>query len=74
MCEREREREGKREDRERDCGSNYELCVDGVDADLKEGVTDFGLRALASSGCGAQLTSLSLGGELLFVLMFLEEV
>ena len=32
-------------------------------ADLKEGVTDDGLRALASVGCGKQLTSLTLGGE-----------
>ena len=40
-----------------------ELCVDGVDADLKEGVTDFGLQALASVRCGAQLTSLTLSGE-----------
>ena len=39
------------------------LCVDGVDTDLKEGVTDSGLQALASAGCGAQLTSLTLSGE-----------
>ena len=32
-------------------------------ADLKEGVTDEGLRALASAGCGKKLTSLSLEGE-----------
>ena len=29
-------------------------------ADLKEGVTDSGLRALASAGCGEKLTSLTL--------------
>ena len=39
------------------------LCVDGVDADLKEGVTDSGLCTLASAGCGAQLTSLTLSSE-----------
>ena len=43
--------------------------MDGVDAGLREGVTDSGLQALASAGCGAQLTSLTLDGELLFVLM-----
>ena len=37
--------------------------MDGVDADLRKGVTDSGLQALASAGCGAQLTSLTLGGE-----------
>ena len=36
------------------------LCVNGVDAGLQEGVTDCGLRALASAGCGARLTSLTL--------------
>ena len=30
---------------------------------LKEGMTDDGLRALASVGCGKGLTSLSLGSE-----------
>ena len=39
-----------------------EVCVDGVDAALW-GVTDSGLQALASAGCGAQLTSLTLEGE-----------
>ena len=32
-------------------------------ADLKEGVTDEGLRSLASADCGAMLMSLSLVGE-----------
>ena len=45
--------------------------MDGADADLKEGVTDSGLRALAAAGCGIQLTSLSLDGELLSVPNFL---
>ena len=39
------------------------VCVDGIDADLKEGVTDSGLEALASSGCGTLLTSLTLQCE-----------
>ena len=30
---------------------------------LKNGVTDAGLSALAAAGCGAQLTSLTLRGE-----------
>ena len=34
-----------------------------VDAGLKKGVTDCGLSALASAGCGAQLTSLNLECE-----------
>ena len=34
-----------------------------MDAGLKEGVTDSGFQALASAGCGAQLTSLTLWGE-----------
>ena len=37
--------------------------MDGVDAGLEKGVTDSGLEALASAGCGVQLTSLSLQGE-----------
>ena len=37
--------------------------VNMVDAGLKKGVTDTGLRALASAGCGAQLTSLFLECE-----------
>ena len=32
-------------------------------ADLEEGVTDSGLRALASAGCGENLTSLTLFSE-----------
>ena len=40
-----------------------ELCENGLDADLKYGVTDSGLQALASAGCGTQLTSLTLRGE-----------
>ena len=32
-------------------------------AGLKEGVTDEGLRALASAGCGEKLTSLALWSE-----------
>ena len=32
-------------------------------ADLEAGVTDSGLRALASAGCGGKLTSLNLWGE-----------
>ena len=39
-----------------------DFCLDVVNADLREGVTDSGLRALASSGCGARLTSLILKG------------
>lgn len=34
-----------------------------MSADLKEGVTDLGLHALVSAGCGAGLTSLKLSGE-----------
>ena len=37
--------------------------MDGVDAGLEEGVTDSGLQALVSAGCGAQLTSLTLKSE-----------
>ena len=37
---------------------------------LEEGVTDEGLRALASAGCGEKLTSLILWGECSFVLVF----
>ena len=37
--------------------------MDGVDAGLLWGVTDSGLQALASAGCGAQLTSLTLSCE-----------
>ena len=42
------------------------LCepwLGSVEAGLKEGVTDSGLRALVSAGCGVQLTSLTLRGE-----------
>ena len=38
-------------------------------ADLKEGVTDEGLRALASAGCGEKLTLLSLRSECCFLLV-----
>ena len=38
-------------------------------AGLEEGVTDEGLRALASAGCGKKLTSLSLVGECCCVLV-----
>ena len=38
-------------------------------AALGEGVTDEGLRALASAGCGKKLTSLSLVGECCCVLV-----
>ena len=34
-----------------------------LDAGLEDGVTDAGLSALASAGCGALLTSLTLSGE-----------
>ena len=34
---------------------------------MKRGVTDDGLRALASAGCGEKLTSLHLGSECCFV-------
>ena len=37
--------------------------LDVVDAGLKEGVTDCGLNALASAGCGVQLTYLRLSCE-----------
>ena len=37
--------------------------MEGVGAVLEKGVTDSGLQALASAGCGAQLTSLTLDGE-----------
>ena len=43
--------------------ASCELCVNGVDAELEKGVTDSGLQALASAGCGAQLTSLALECE-----------
>ena len=39
-----------------------EFCVDAVSAGLRKGVTDSGIGALASAGCGAQLTSLTLKG------------
>ena len=42
--------------------------MDGVDADLREQVTDSGLCALASAGFGEHLTSLTLRGELLLVM------
>ena len=38
-------------------------CLNGVDVDLTKGVTDSGIQALASAGCGAQLTSLTLKCE-----------
>ena len=37
-----------------------------VDAGLEDGVTDRGLSALASAGCGAKLTTLTLWGECLY--------
>ena len=37
--------------------------MDDVDAGLCQGVTDSGLHALASAGCGAQLTALTLDCE-----------
>ena len=37
--------------------------LDVVDEGLQEGVTDEGLGALASAGCGALLTSLALESE-----------
>ena len=42
------------------------------DVDLQEGVTDSGLHALVSAGCGAQLSSLTLAGECccVFVVMY----
>ena len=43
-------------------------CLD-ILADLHEGVTDEGVRALASSGCGKKLTSLCFEGECLFLLL-----
>ena len=42
------------------CGVN--MTRDG-DADMREEVTDAGLHALASAGCGVRLTSLSLSRE-----------
>ena len=38
-----------------------------MDAGLKKAVTDSGLAALAFAGCGAQLTSLTLQGDLVIV-------
>ena len=38
-------------------------CVGIVNTDLGKEVTDSGLSALAWTGCGAQLTSLTLWGE-----------
>ena len=43
--------------------------MDGVNAGLKEGVTDSGLQALASAGCGSQLTSLTLSREFFFLIV-----
>ena len=43
--------------------------MDGVDADLREGVTDSGFEALASAGCGAHLTFLALEGEWCYVII-----
>ena len=40
-----------------------------MDADFRERVTDSGLQALASAGCGAQLTSLTLQCELYCVIV-----
>ena len=34
-----------------------------VDTEMKNGVTDSGLRVLAEAGCGANLTSLTLASE-----------
>ena len=39
-----------------------------VGAGLEARVTDFGLSALASAGCGTQLTSLTLSGAWLVVI------
>ena len=36
---------------------------------MQRGVTDSGLQALASARCGAQLTSLTLWGERIFVIV-----
>ena len=44
-------------------------CVDVVDAGLTDGVTDAGLCALAKAGCGENLTSLTLEGEGLCLLL-----
>ena len=41
----------------------WTLCRDAADAELSDVVTDSGLSALASAGCGARLTSLRLWGE-----------
>ena len=41
-------------------GGNGSGWESGGNAGLKEGVTDVGLHALVSAGCGAQLTSLTL--------------
>ena len=38
----------------------WTLCRDAADAELSDVVTDSGLSALASAGCGARLTSLRL--------------
>ena len=38
------------------------ICMGVVSADLGNGVTDDGMSALATAGCGTQLTSLSLVG------------
>ena len=43
------------------------LFVDAIDAGLPETVTDSGLNALASAGCGAHLVNLILESESLHV-------
>lgn len=45
----------------------FGFLLDAVVAGLKDGVTDSGISALASAGCGGQLTLLSLWCEWLWL-------
>ena len=45
--------------------SHVTSCVDVVGAGLGDDVTDSGLSALSSAGCGAKLTHLTLDSECL---------
>ena len=45
------------------------LCMNLLTSGLREGVTDSGLRALASAGCGAKLESLTLYGDVMLAAM-----
>lgn len=46
----------------------------GIPAGLMEGVTDHGLHALVSAGCGEKLTSLDLQCEYFFLLLGFSDV